>query len=352
MKKTLITLISTLFLGLVVAGCGGEQETKNMEQIYAEEGVPVVTETVEPSTFNSKLEFNAVLTGLKESSAYAMVDDKIDLINYSIGDYIEKDAIVLTFPTDNPSARYFQSKIAYENAEANFGRMKSFYEVGGLSRQEFENAEASYGVAKANWDAVRQSVLVKAPISGVLTRMNFLETENVHCDDELFAISRIDRLKARVPVSDKEIGDIEIGQEATADWNGSTLQGKVVQVDLSMNQKSQAFGVVVEFDNPDMSVRGGVTAKIAISTYNDEQAVYTERKNVIKEAGLYHVFVAENGVAKKRDVKLGRSGGIDVEILSGLNPGDILITEGQLHLDDGKKIRTVETTEPEMRASN
>nr|MBN2277385.1 efflux RND transporter periplasmic adaptor subunit [candidate division Zixibacteria bacterium] len=335
-------------IGLVLAagllvGCGREVESKSMEQIYAEEGIPVCVEPVVPTGFSSELEYNAVLTGIKESSAYAAIADKIDRINYKVGDYIEKDAVVLTFPTDNPSAKYFQAKVAFENAETTFARMRSYFETGGLSKQDFDNAQAAYEVAAANWDAVRQSVLVKAPIGGILTRMNVVESDNVHKDDELFAISQIDHLKARIWVSDKHICSFKLGQEATARWNGATLKGRVVQVDMSMNQNRQAFGVVIEFDNPEKAIRCGVTAGIMVSIYHDSQAVVVERKNIVTQDNVNYVFVAEDNTAHKRKVTLGGSGGLEVEIIDGLMMGEMLITEGQIHLEEGKKIRIIES---------
>lgn len=339
-RATIHTTILALTV-LLITGCGDEIETKNMEQIYAEEGVPVRVETIHQGSFSSSVEYQAVLTGIKESSAYAVIDDKIDKINCKVGDYVEKDAVVLTFPTDNPSAQYYQAKVNFENARAAFERMKNYYEVGGLSRQDFDNAQASYEVAKANWDAVRQSVLVRAPIGGIVTRINLRETENAHKDDELFAISQVDRLKARIWVSDKQICSVAKGQKAFAKWNDISLEGEVVQVDLSMNRERQAFGVVVEFANPDMAIRCGVTATIEIETYQDLAAIAIERKNVSKQDTVYYVYVHNGGAAHKRPVTLGRSSETRVEILTGLHPGDELITEGQMHLDDGTKVKII-----------
>ncbi|MEW5923127.1 MAG: efflux RND transporter periplasmic adaptor subunit [Candidatus Zixiibacteriota bacterium] len=343
MKRLNLITLTMVPLILVITGCSSQQESKNMEQIYAEEGVPVKVETVVPAGFSSELEYNAVLTGIKESSAYARISDKIDRIDYQVGDYVEKDAVVLTFPTDNPTAQYFQSKVAFENAEATFARMKSYFEVGGLSKQDFDNAEAAYEVAKANWDAVSQSVLVKAPINGILTRINVVESENAHKDNELFAISQIDHLKARIWVSDKQISSFKTGQQATARWNGAVLKGRVVQVDMSMNQDRQAFGALIDFENPQRAVRCGVTAEISVATYQESDAIVVGRKNIIHEGDVNFVYVVENGHARKKTVTLGRNGGLDVEILSGLEPGEMLIVEGQLHLEDGKKIRIIES---------
>ena len=143
----LMTGVLLAITALSLYGCGEGQASKNMEQLYSEKGIPVKTEIVEPRVFVKNLEYNAVITGVKESSAFATLTDKIETINYEVGDLVEKDAVVLTFPTDNPTAQYFQAKLTYKNAEATFDRMKSFYDAGGLSQQDYENAETSFRVA-------------------------------------------------------------------------------------------------------------------------------------------------------------------------------------------------------------
>jgi membrane fusion protein (multidrug efflux system) len=336
----------TLFV-LLLSSCGSQQkEAKSMEQIYSEEGVPVKTEKIELTNFADRRDFNGALSGIEESSAYAVISDKVDRVYSKVGDFVKKDDIVLSFPTDNPTAQYYQAKVSFENADASYKRMEGLFETGGISQQELDNARTSFQVAQANWDGVQQAVLVRAPISGVLTKVNVRESDNVQRDDELFTVSRIDTLKAKIWVSDKDIRSFKKGLPAYATWNGVEISGKVVQVDMSVNQETQAFGVTVELENPDKIPLTGVVAVVNVDLHSNPQAVVVERKNVLGEGEKTYVFVADGGVARKKLVVLGYSHGLDVEVLEGLAPGDELIVEGQMHLQDGAKIRIMGATEP------
>lgn len=334
-------------------GCDrARTETRSMEQIYAEEGVPVRVETLTPQRFVREIEFTAVLTGIEESSAHAAIADRVDKIYARVGDYVQKDSVILTFPTDNPSANYYQAKVQYENARATFNRMKEYFETGGLSRQDFDNAEAAFRVAEANWDAVRQSVLVRAPISGVLTRLNVRESDNVEKEDELFAVSRTDKLKATVWVPDYEIHALAVGMPASATWQGTVLSGTVVQVDRSVNRRRQAFGVIVEFDNADAQMQSGITATISIATYVRDSALVTKRKNILSDRDGSYVFLDDNNLAAKRYVTLGESYSLDVELVAGVSAGERLVTEGQLHLHDGTRLKVLNDTTAGSSAAN
>ncbi|MBN1351407.1 efflux RND transporter periplasmic adaptor subunit [candidate division KSB1 bacterium] len=342
MKRALVIILLVGAILQLVAGCTKENsEARSMEQIHKEEGVPVeVTKVIEQPIF-AKHAFHSVLSGIKETTASAMIADKVEKVCFSVGDRVAKDAVVITFPTDNPAAQYFQAKVAYEHAEGTLKRMKNLYEKGGISLQDFENTQTQFKVSKANWDAVQQTVNVKAPISGIISSINVQEADNVKSGDKLFTVTQTRQLKARVWVSEEIISDIVTGNAAIALWQGIELKGKVAQVDLSLNSKNQAFGVVVEFDNPGQRVSSGVNAEIRLLGNAESKSIVTERKNIVKEKNHYYVFIARNDIAVKRKVVLGREQDVNIEILQGIAQGELLITKGQMLLEDNTKIRIV-----------
>ena len=342
MTKMRITLLIFLSGAFILAGCTKEKNTaKSMEQLYKENGVPVKVDTVVKKTMSNTYTSHAVLSGIKESTASAKLADEVDKSYFAVGDVVDKDAVVVSFPKDNPAAQYNQARVAFEHAEATMKRMKNLYENGGISLQDFENADTQYKVAKANWQSVQQTVNVKAPIRGTITQINVQESDNVHPGDELFTISQTNRLKAKIWVAEKQIADIQKGASAVASWSGQSIMGRVAQVDMSLDQNSQSFGVVVEFDNGAGKIRSGANAEIKINSRNSIQAIFINRKNILKQGDEDVVFVATNGAAQKRPVELGRMIGLEVEVLSGLEEGEALITKGQLLLADGAKIRLV-----------
>ena len=341
--KTVFNLMLSIITMLLIISCSEEtQDTRSIEQIYREEGVPVRTAKIETTPFKVERSYNAVLTGIEESSAYAKVGDKVEKIYVKVGDYVERDQILLTFPTDNPNARYFQAKVAYDNAKLAYDRIANMYQTGGISKQQLDNAKASLDVAEANWDAAQQTVIVKAPISGYVTRVNARETENVKKEAELFRISRMNRMKARVWVSEKDVLEVERGIPAYAVWNNRRINGRVVEVDMALDPQHQAFGAVVEFDNPQMILKFGITVDVNIETYNKNEAVVVELKDLVKEGDQFFVYIIQNGTAVKKSVITGKRYKLNVEIMEGLNPGDEIVVEGQMLLEDGAKVRIIE----------
>ncbi|WP_319559281.1 efflux RND transporter periplasmic adaptor subunit [Marispirochaeta sp.] len=339
-------LISALLFSAILAGCsrGDGETTRSIEEIQSQEGIPVRVRELKPETFSASLGYTSSLTGAVESTASALIGDVIEKVLVSVGDYVKKDQVVLTFPADNASLNYEQARINYENAKTSFERISRLYTAEqGISRQDYDNARTQYEIARANWDTVRKMKDVRAPVSGYLTRLNVQESDNVNPGDTLFTVSNHTRLKSTVWVTDREIGRVSVGQKASAEWRGHSLPGRVIQVDMAMDQERKAFAVKLEFDNSDLNVPSGITADIGIEVYSNSSSLIVDMGEFIESAEGPYVFLAENGVSKRRGIETGQQEGLKFEVLSGLTPGDTLITEGVNLVSDGSKIRIIAT---------
>ncbi len=329
-------------LGAVVllAGCGSKTDTttefKSMDQIQQERGVPVVVREIKPETFYEQLKYPATFRARSESTASAGLSDVVRTVLVGVGDKVSKDQIVLTFSQDHPS--YLQAKANAENAEASFKRSTSLFETKGISQQAYDNARTQYEVAKASFKAMDDVINVKAPISGVVTRLNVQPTTNVKSGDALLTVSNLDILEAKIWVSASEITKVKTGQAASVEWLGRTLAGTVSQVSLVMDPDKKAFQVLAVFDNPNHLLTSGITADVTIRIYENAAAVTVERKEVVKDGGRYYAFVAKGDTAERRELAVRGEQGLTMEISSGLKAGDLLIAEGCTLVKQGTKI--------------
>lgn len=335
---TTIALVGSLF----VAGCSEEKiESKNMEQLHSENGVPVKVEKIQKGEFHIEFTYNSMLTGLKESSAYANVGDRIEKVFAKVGDHVKKDQVLATFPTDNPSAKYYQAKAAYDLSVKSYERYKNLFEAGGISENDLDNVKTQMDVNKANFDAVSKLVKVKSPITGYITKVNVRESDNVKKENLLFTVADVSKLKTKINVSENEIEFFKPGLPAKANWNNQIVQGKVTEVDVAMNPMTQAFSATVEFDNSKNLIKAGTTADICVNVNGHSSSIVIDRKNIKNENGRYYTFVASGDKAVKKEIKLGRSYGVSVEVVEGLTEGENLVVEGTLLLDNNKKINIV-----------
>ncbi|POQ99651.1 hypothetical protein AU468_10090 [Alkalispirochaeta sphaeroplastigenens] len=336
---------------LTLPGCAGPEErsSRSIEEIHHAEGVPVITRPVETTPFRTYVSYTGRLSGITESTATALVSDRVEEIRLRVGDRVRRDTPVVIFPRDNPSVGFEQARVNLENARQAYERTRRLHLEEGVSRQAYDNARTQFEVAQANWQTARKMVEVQSPLTGYITRMAVSESDNVQPGDPLFTVSVFDRLKTTVWTSDHHAEMIAPGLPARAIWRDREIRGVVQEIDMAMDKTTRAFSTKLQFDNPDLAVRSGVTATIHIETYRQDEAILLLQQDLRSDAEGFYVYVAEEGRAARRPVLLGRHQGVYREVLSGLVPGDHLVSQGIDQLREGRTLRVMGQESPLMQ---
>lgn len=341
--KIFISLLLITTVSLLINSCGKDEQTsKSMSQIQEEEGIPVKVTEIKLQAFAKYLCYFSKLSGVKEATRSANVGGKIEKINFKVGDFVKENQVVVQFPTDQIGAQYEQAKSAYENAQKTYERMKALLDAGETAQANYDAAETQYLVAKSNFETSKDMIFVDAPFDGYLVDLKVNEGDNVKKDTHLFTIAQLNRMKAKVWVTDTEIGFIKKGMNAEITYNNKTYTGKVTDVSLGIDPTRQAFYAEIEFPNPKMELKNGLTVEVKILVYENNNAIVIQRNLVQKDEKGFYVFLEKNGKASKRYISNGMETGIDYEIKSGLNVGDKLITQGSSQLNDGVKVNVIQ----------
>ena len=341
--KLLISFLSVAAFSLLLYSCGKDDQTsKSMSQIQSEEGIPVKVTEIKSQSFTKYLSYFSKLSGVKEATRGAIVGGKIEKINFKVGDFVKENQVVVQFPTDQIGAQYDQAKSAYENAKKTYERMKALLEAGETAQANYDASETQYLVAKSNFQAAKDMIFIDSPFDGYLVDLKVNEGDNVKNDTHLFTIAQLNRMKAKVWVTDTEIGFIKKGMNAEVTYNNKTFTGKVTDVSLGIDPMRQAFYAEIEFPNPKMELKNGLTIEVEILVYKNKNAIVIQRNLVQKDEKGSYVFVEKDGKAAKRYLTNGLDSGIDYEIKSGLNVGDKLITQGNSQLNDGVKVNVIQ----------
>lgn len=338
-SKFIGTFLMFIIVSLAIS-CTKEKKDppKSMEQIRKEKGVPVIVKPIEYTNFEKTLTFICKLSGIQEATVSSMMGDNVQKVRVKLGDFVKQGQIVMEFPTSNPTVQYTQARVALENAEKMFNRMKELVQAGETSQLNYDNVETQYLVAKRNWEAVRQMVFVEAPISGRILNLAVKEGEHVDFGKPLFTVGQINKMKATIWVSESEIGYLKLGLPASITIAGVEYIGKITEIGLTIDKFTKAFGVEIQFDNSKGLLKSGMTTELKVRIYNNPKAIVVPAHLIQRSNGNTYVYVVENNKAIMREIKLGQQSDAEYEILSGLNPGDQLVTEGQGLLQDGIKV--------------
>jgi RND family efflux transporter MFP subunit len=344
-RKTKFCAVSfSVFLAFSCAGNKDSGEAAvSMERLYAEKGRPVSVRRLEAEDFSVYLKYPTIVYAASESSAYASLNDVVRTISAQVGDTVEQDEVIVSFSADNQALR--QAALAHENALAAFKRSGALFANNDISRQDYDSVRTQYEIARANLKAADDTVYVKTPIAGTITRINVHPTENVRPGTLLFTVSGGNGYEARFYVSAAEIDRIQTGARAFIKDPSLNIEGRVTQVSLTMDAQKQAFPATAFFGATSDKLVSGMGVDLSVETYRNEKAIVLSRTELVETAEALTAFVAVENTARQAALRPGQEQGLRLEILSGLEAGDLLISGGIQNLAPDTKINVVAETD-------
>jgi RND family efflux transporter MFP subunit len=184
---------------------------------------------------------------------------------------------------------------------------------------------------------------VTSPISGIISARTAKENEYVTTQAPAYVVVNIDNVYAEVRVSENIINSIKPGDEADiffAAKGGEAVVGTVKTVAPAADQTG-TYPVKIEITNPDKTLKPGMFAEIRFVKEQKQNAVTLPRSAVLSDETGNYVFKEEDNYAVKTRVETGIDNGMEIEITSGVNEGDRVITKGHTYVSDNGSVNVV-----------
>jgi len=193
---------------------------------------------------------------------------------------------------------------------------------------------------------VRKAIELKAPAKGVVVHKNAVEGEFVKAGTPAFKIADLSTVWVQTSVYDYELPWIREGQPAEMELTyqpGKVYRGNVDYIYPDLNQKTRTVQVRLVFRNPEMELKPGMFASVRIQTRPKHDVTVIPNEAVIRTGERNIVFVAMGeGSFEPREVTLGMEGGSrnnEIEVLSGIAPGEQIVTSAQFLFDSESRLQ-------------
>ena len=239
---------------------------------------------------------------------------------------------------DDSKVSLVQAQSQYDTAKQHLNSL----EAAGQASQ-LKMSEAQAGAAQAHYESsAAQSSYgqVRSPISGVVADRGVNVGDMASSGSALFSIVDISRIVARANIPVNQASLLHTGQSATIAGPNGDVPGKVTVISPTVDANTTTVQVWVEATNAGESMKLGSTATVSIDAGSLPDAVIVPISALLaSDEGGEKVMVAADGKAQERKVETGVRNAGDVQILSGVKPGENVITRGGLGLDDKAKIQ-------------
>jgi RND family efflux transporter MFP subunit len=218
-------------------------------------------------------------------------------------------------------------------------------------RESLRGSEAALNGAKAHYEsAVAQLSYARivSPIAGIVSDRSVYAGEMPPSGSPIVSIVDISQIVARANVPVKDASAIRVGRPARITGPDGDLPGKVIVVSPAVDPSTTTVEVWVQAANPGEKLKPGGAVRVAIIAETIQNTLIVQASALLNtEDGTEKVMVVvNNSIARERKVAVGVRQGDRVQILSGLQEGDQVITSGGLGLDDKAKV-IVQQPKPE-----
>ena len=345
MKK--LNLYAILLVGLIfIVGCASKKENTN--NTNNEEVIPVKAVKAQKKTYDIILEYTGTVEPYQKARIGAQMSGTIEKIYVNEGDFVKAGQILVQMNTQQLT----QAKIQFELAQSDYNRMKSLFETGSIPEQQLERAKANYESAKASYELILSNTQIRAPFDGIVTEKLMNEGEvftlmpGAGGGPGIVTLMRIDIVKIKLSIAEKDFPLIKLNQPAEVQvdaYPDKVFLGKIVQKNPALSSVSRTFTAEVEVPNQGLLLRPGMFARVKIKVGQGQGVIIPESALVpLPGSNVNYVFVLKGDTARRRNVTIGRKFDGEVEVLSGVNENELVVTTGQTKLADGIKVKIVE----------
>ena len=309
----------------------------------------VASEVIQPKPFRQIIKASGEVQAAQgnESTIVANVSGIVSFQrSVTEGMQVGKGATLMTISASklqdgDPAER---ARIAYEAAKADFERASRLVESQIVSQKEFVAIKEKYENAKLAYEALaknqtKNGVSVTSPMGGYIKNLLVKEGDYVSVGQPLATVTQNNRLFLRADVSEryyKYLNGITSANFKTPYDNQvyelETLNGKFLSYGKSAGAGSFYVPVTFSFDNKGDIIPGSFV-EIFLLSKQMEDAIVLPVEALTEEQGLYFIYIQNCEESyKKQEVKLGASNGKEVQILSGVHPGDKVVVKGAYHV--------------------
>lgn len=343
---------------LTLPGCGTpesaaaeEPRTTDPDKQPQLRGTRVEVAVIRPSRSGLTLRVPGEVEGMRDAQLASPQGGYIESISAHEGERVKKGQVLARVDSQTHSTRLIRAQVESKAASRELERTRALGDA--VPTAELDAAldrQASAKAALRELQVAASRSVMTAPFSGVVVEVDAEVGEVAPPGQPLFRLVQLQPVRVSIALSDRDMDLARVGMPARVELaaRSRVYLGKVVELSQAADLKTRSFEALVEIPNEDESLLPGMIAQVALTAGQEAESggdeggaapslLISQDWLVTKPDGV-GAFIASDGKAKWKDVKLGTVVRRQVEVLDGLSAGDALIIVGHRSLAEGDPI--------------
>lgn len=398
-KVALLGLVLLVVFGIIfVLGLLPRLRDKQIIDARAEQeerALPrVAVVPAQRSTSQTDLELPGTTTGMVEAPIYARASGYVAKRFVDIGDRVKEGQLMATIDAPDLDQQVDQARSTLQQSESVLGQAKaqlnlakvtwdrwsSLEQAGVVSKQEGDTEKANYEVAEANVKAAQNTILankanldrllhlqsyekVTAPFDGIVTARNIdvgslisasggglgsgttgaaQPTTGNSQGGEMFRVAQTGNLRLFVNVPEVYAPYVTVGETVNCYFDSvrqAPFEGRVTRTASSVDPNTRTLLTEIHLPNPNGQLLPGMFTRAVFVHLRAEPPVVVPSDSIIARANGITIAVVQDSVVHIRKTTIGRDYGAQTEVLSGINPGDLVIINPTDAAQEGAKVQ-------------
>lgn len=352
MKNITLNILGLLAIGCAFTACGREAE----KEIKRPTPKQVSVYEVQAKESLNAIEYGAEIQADDQAIISTRIMGRVESTPVQAGDRVKKGQIVLKIEDKalKASAARMQDQVKaaeahYKNTKTNYDRISALFEKQSATQKEFDDMTVALAAASAQLSTAKEALneinsnlsytLIRAPFDGQIATRNVNVGSMANPGAPLLSITAEKNFKAVAFVPEMEIKNTNVGQKATlfVDALDKSIEGEIVRVAPSSALTKGQYQIEIKLEDQEGLINGMYATLRTGNKMNP--SILIPDHILVRKGQLFGVYlVNQQGEASLVWLRLGKSKNGMTEVLSGLNPGDQVISAPLSQVKDGMPV--------------
>jgi membrane fusion protein (multidrug efflux system) len=261
------------------------------------------------------------------------------------GGEVKEGDVLVKFDDSDLQAELKQAEGELMLRQADFERINTLHGQKIESVKKMDEARASLTISQGKVESAKAKLaktVIKAPFSGKIGLIDVSKGAFIQAGQELVTLVDTTSVKVDFKVPEKFVNEVGVGQVAdikVGAFKEQNFQATVEAVDSKVEAESHSISVRATIPNEDNVLKPGLFANVSLIIGEKGQTVQVDEMAVDREGEIEFVWIVNRGTADRVRVLTGARENGKIEIVAGLQEGQIVVTDGQFKLSPGCKVK-------------
>ncbi|TVR50632.1 MAG: efflux RND transporter periplasmic adaptor subunit [Puniceicoccaceae bacterium] len=317
--------------------------------------LPVFTQRIDPTPLRERVFSTGTIRAAEEVELQSEISGRVVEIAFTEGTTVEKGAVLVRLDDAELRAQLSRTTVELDLARSREERQARLLEQRGTSQEAYDASLNEVRVLEAERELLRARLTkteIRAPFAGRIG-LRFVSPGTILSPGNTIAtLQSLDQVKVDFSVSERHLNRIRTGIPVTFTTPGVSdqFEGEVIAIEPRIDAATRTLLLRAAVDNPRGLLLPGAFARIELSLEEISDALLVPTTALLPGLSTNTLYVVEDGRAAARRVRTGVRTDREIQIIEGLEPGEVVITSGVQQMRSGLRVEPRDREDTEAPA--